>query len=241
MVVNTRGIVLRILKYSDSQNIIEVYTEAQGRVSFLLRIPKSRKSRIKSVLFQPLSLLLLEWNSRPTIQLQKLQNAKPAFLFTGIPYEPKKTAMALFLSEFLCGALREEQKNDAMFRYIFLSIEWLDRGVASCANFHLVFLLRLSRFLGFYPNLDNYRPGCFFDMQNSSFSAKEPPHPHFVSPQYASRLPILMRMRYETMHKFIFSRDERELLLKITNTYYRLHIPSFPALKSLDVLKEVFS
>ena len=241
MIVKTRGIVLRIVKYSDVQNIVEAYTEAQGRVSFLVRIPKSRKSRIKSVLFQPLSLLLLEWNSRPTVRLQKLQNAKPAVLFTGIPYEPGKTAMALFLSEFLCGALREEQKNDAMFRYIFLSIEWLDRNATSCANFHLVFLLRLSRFLGFYPNLDDYRPGCFFDMQNSSFSQKEPSHPHFVSPQYAARLPILMRMRYETMHKFIFSRDERELLLKITNTYYSLHIPSFPALKSLDVLKEVFS
>lgn len=49
-----------------------------------------------------------------------------------------------------------------------------------------------------------------------------------------------MRMNYETMHLFAMSRVERNRCLLIIIDYYRLHLPEFPPLKSLDVLKELF-
>ena len=52
---------------------------------------------------------------------------------------------------------------------------------------------------------------------------------------------LLMRMNYETMHLFTMSRLERNRCLVIMNDYYRLHLPDFPVLKSLDVLKELCS
>ena len=45
----------------------------------------------------------------------------------------------------------------------------------------------------------------------------------------------------ETMHLFAMSRAERNRCLTIINDYYRLHLPNFPLLKSLDVLKELFA
>ncbi|MEG1581413.1 MAG: DNA repair protein RecO [Bacteroidaceae bacterium] len=240
MLVKSLGIVLRTFKYNDTQNIVDVYTEAMGRVSFMVRIPRSRRATIKNVLFQPMAVLLLEWNARPTIQLQKVQTVKSAIPFSSIPYNQNKLSIALFLSEFLCGALREEQHNSSMFQYILMSIEWFDGCTDRCANFHLVFLLRLSQFLGFYPNLDQYHQGAYFDLLSSCFVDKQPLHHHYVNPTDACHLPLLMRMRYETLHKFVFSRQERERLLSVINDYYRLHIPSFPQLKSLEVLKEVF-
>jgi DNA repair protein RecO (recombination protein O) len=61
-----------------------------------------------------------------------------------------------------------------------------------------------------------------------------------LKPDEASRIRLLLRMNYETMHLFAMSRAERSRCLMVINDYYRLHIPDFPILKSIDVLKELF-
>ena len=50
----------------------------------------------------------------------------------------------------------------------------------------------------------------------------------------------LLRMNYDTIHLFAMSRGERNRCLAIINDYYRLHLPDFPILKILDVLRELF-
>lgn len=54
-------------------------------------------------------------------------------------------------------------------------------------------------------------------------------------------LPVLFRMNYPTMHLFRLSRRERQRILHVLNEYYRLHVPGFPELKSLEILQELFS
>ena len=105
----------------------------------------------------------------------------------------------------------------------------------------IVFLMRLSRFLGLYPNLEDYHTGDYFDLLNACFTSIRPQlHSSYINPEEAVRLRQLMRMNYETMHLFGMSRAERTRCLTIMNDYYRLHLPDFPALKSLEVLKELF-
>ena len=107
-------------------------------------------------------------------------------------------------------------------------------------SFHLVFLLRLTRFLGFMPNVETTQPGYYFDLRSSDFTAEQPLHPDFLEPRDAALVPLLMRMRYDNMRFFKFSGADRSRMLEYINLYYRLHLPSFPELKSLAVLKELF-
>lgn len=235
------GIVLHTLKYKDNALIADLYTEAAGRVSFLIPVPRSRKAAVKSVLFQPLALVELEAEVRPNASLCKVKEAKSLYPFSSLPYDPRKSAIALFLSEFLYRALREEAENRPLFAYLHHSILWLDACREGVANFHLVFLMRLSRFLGLYPNLENYSEGCYFDLLNAGFTSLRPlTHAYYLHPQEASRLLCLMRMNYDTMHLFAMNRAERMRCLEVINDYYHLHLPDFPELKSLEVLKELF-
>lgn len=95
--------------------------------------------------------------------------------------------------------------------------------------------------LGLYPNLEDYHTGDYFDLLNACFTSIRPQlHSSYINPEEAGRLRQLMRMNYETMHLFGMSRAERARCLTIMNDYYRLHLPDFPALKSLEVLKELF-
>lgn len=235
------GVVLHTLKYNDSSNIVDIYTREEGRMSFLVKIPRSKKSGVRSVLFQPLAIVELEADVRPNTSLHRVKEVKSLYPFSSLPYHPYKSSIAMFLAEFLFRALKEEAPNVPLFIYLQHSILWLDEcGERSFVNFHLVFLMRLSRFLGLYPNVDDYVPGCYFDMLNACFTPLLPTGGTFLKPEEASRIRLLLRMNYDTMHLFQMNRMERNRCLMVINDYYRLHLPDFPILKSLDVLKELF-
>ena len=101
--------------------------------------------------------------------------------------------------------------------------------------------MRLSRFLGLYPNLDGYLAGDYFDLLNAQFCRRPPLHGNYLHPEEAAAICRLMRMNYYNMHLFSFNRQQRIRCLEVLNDFYRLHIPSFPQLRSLEVLQELFN
>jgi DNA repair protein RecO (recombination protein O) len=240
MLAKTRGIVLHSVKYGEASLIVEVFTEMYGYMSFIVRIPKSRTGKIRKQLFQPMTILDMECDVRQSSRLHHLREARFAVPYLNIPFDAYKLSISFFIAEFLQHTLRSEQQNLPLFEYLVSSLWWLDGCLDSYSNFHLVFLMRLSRFLGFYPNLDGYGAGDYFDLRSSCFTIIRPSHSDYLEPVEASRIHIMMRMNYETMHLYTMSRDERNRCIEVMMSYYRLHIPDFPEMKSLSVLRELF-
>jgi len=241
MLIKSRAIVLRVRKYNDEGQIVDVFTEEEGRLSFFVRVSRSRRAAVRHTLFQPLALLWIGWNHRVGAQLQRLKSVRCAVPFSSLPYDSHKSAVGLFIAEFLGYAVREEAEPRIIYMYVASSVEWLDACRGGFSNFHLVFLLQLTRFLGFYPNVDCLPEGAlYFDLLNSCFSDVRPPHSHFLYPEDARWLPLLMRFRYETMHLLKLTGGMRSRLLGFINEYYSLHVPNFPQLKSLPVLQALF-
>lgn len=241
MLKHSRGIVLHTLRYSDEAIIAHVQTETAGHRSFLIRISRTRKGHSLHTLFQPLALLELTWEESANPSLCRPKSVVVSTPLTSLPFDPYKTTMALFLAEFLDHALRGEPASEALFEYIYYSVVWLDTASKDFANFHLVFLLRLTRFLGLFPKVTTTYNLPYFDLVSCTFHASKPAHPHFLPPEDTARLPVLLRMRYENMHLFHLQGNERNRFLQLINDYYRIHRPDFPELKSLSILREVFS
>ena len=240
MLTKTQAIVLHSLKYGESRLIVDVFTRTFGRQSFIVSIPKTSKGKIKKQFFQPLTLLEIETDIRPKLQLQKLNDVRLLTPFASIPFEPDKLAISLFVAEFLYYALRSEQRNELLYDYLEYSIMWLDGQQVNFANFHIVFLLRLTRFLGFYPNMDDYEDGDYFDLRESEFMRNPPVHRDFLHPEEAQKVQLMMRMDFPTMHLFRMSHNDRNRLLEISIKYYRLHLPDFPEMKSIEVLQALY-
>lgn len=240
MLEKTTGIVLRTIKYGDSSMIVDIYTSTHGMVPFMVRLPKSRKSSVRSVLFRPLSILEIDFDFRQKASLQHLRDVRMAYSYFSLPYHPYKAAMAMFLAEFLSRVLHRELSNEPLFNYLQYSLQWLDAAERAFSNFHLVFMTRLSRFLGFYPNVEDYRKGDWFDMMNACFVHSRPYHQAYLEPHEAALIPLFMRMNYDSMRFFSMNREQRNRYIEVLNEYYSLHVPEFPELKSLDVLKEIF-
>lgn len=221
--------------------IVDMFTEEAGRLSFIISIPKTSKGRIKKQYFQPMTLLEVEYDVRQNVQLQKLKDAHLLTAYTSIPFSPEKLALSLFIAEFLYHALRSEQQDKLLFAYVCDSMQWLDTVEVGFANFHLTFLMRMSRFLGFYPNLDDYVDGCVFDLRTATFSLQVPTHRDFLDSHDSQLIHTLMRMDFPTMHLFQLSHHDRNRITEVLLHYYRLHIPQFPELKSLGVLQELWA
>lgn len=240
MLTKTEAIVLHAFKYGETRMIVDMYTRVYGRLSFVVPLPKSPKGRIKKQFFQPMTLLTIEVDVRPRQQLQKLSHAAITLPLPSLQTHPSKLSITLFLAEFLYHALKGEQQNEPLFDYVISSLQWLDGAESGVANFHLVFVMRLSRFLGFFPYLDGYKPGCYFDLRASSFCLQPPVHRDLLMPDEAEKVQLMMRMDYATMHVFRLTQDDRRRLLEIVLNYYRIHLPAFPELRSLGVLMELW-
>ena len=241
MQIKTKAIVLHSFKYNDNRIIVDFYTLDCGRLSVAVTVSNSRKAKFRKTLFSPLTLLNIEVDVRQRAGLQKLIDASILCPMSSIPFQPEKTAIALFVAEFLCHALKGEQANMPLFDYIADGIQFLDLADDGFANFHIVFLLRLPLFLGFMPNLEGYAAGDLFDLRNSSFVSVIPPHRDYLASDEASLVNTMTRMNYRTMTLFQMSHNERNRLLDILILYYRLHLPDFPELRSLSVLREIYS
>lgn len=235
------GIVLRTVHYGDNSLIVDLFTEEHGRQSFVTSRVRSRRHVCSVSFWQPLSLVEFSALARPAGRLSRPTGVRAYYNYADLPFSPVKSTVALFLAEFLCAALGEERENVPLYRYVESSLQWFDmaRSPVAIANFHLAFLMHLSRFVGVYPNLET--PDRYFDLMAGCYCSCRPRHTHFLADDEACALPSLFRMDYSTAHLFRLSHGTRVRILHVLNDYYRLHLAGFPELKSLEVLRCVYA
>lgn len=240
MLHTTRGIILHTLSYNDKYVIVHAYTESFGRMSYLVARQRSRKSKVSHALFMPLSVLEMEVDHQLKRELQRIKETKVCYHLTEIASHPLKNVIALFTAEVIYRSVRTREADARLFQFLFESIRWLEMAEQGIANFHLVFLIHLVRYLGVFPNADSYQPGYFFDLLNGVFVSAPPAHAHYLNEQESVVFSRLLRMSYENMALYSFSRRERSDIIQRILEYYRLHLSDFPELKSLSVMQSLF-
>lgn len=239
MQAKTRGIVLGYIKYNDNSIIASIYTEEFGRQSFLISGIKSKKARIRLNLFQPLYLLNLDVDIKPGRTLQRIREMKVEVPFHSIPYDIVKSTQALFLAEMLGKALKEEEKNEPLFDFIFHAIAFFDTLQEGKVNYHILFLLKLSRLLGFFPN-NNYQKGYSFDLQNGCFTPDSLTYPNILTDELNEIMSDLIRCPLHELNKLNINATHREYFLNKTILYYSLHLDGITNIKSLQILHDIF-
>lgn len=240
MLETTQGIVLHYNRYNDDSAIVDIFTLSRGSVAFLVRDRRQQhKGGLHTTLLRPLNIIELVFDFRPSASLQRIQELHIAHCYTSLPYHPIKETVALFLSEFLHGALRSEIQNPDLYHYLLYSLQWFDAAHEGLANFHVAFLIRLTHYLGFWPNIKDKEALSYFDLRDSIAINAEPSHGFFIKGEEAAALPKLLRMNLRNMHKFRFTRQQRVRILDVLTLYYQLHVPEFRNLRSLAVLREI--
>lgn len=241
MLHKTRGIVFKTTDYGESSVIVQVFTEKFGLQSYIVNGVKKPKAKISRNMLQPLHLLDMVVYYKNTGSIQRIAELKNSPVLQSIPYDVIKSSIAIFLNEILYKAVRQQSAEEDLFDFIFNAIEWLDNQTEGIANFHLLFLVRLTRYLGFYPELQSTSHTDYFDMKDGIFTRYKPQGLSYLSPPHTQNFYNLLQCNFENLGKLLFNNDERRYLLNKLLEFYALHIEGFGSIRSHEVLEEVLS
>jgi DNA repair protein RecO (recombination protein O) len=239
MLHKTRGIVFKVTDYGESSVIVQVYTDKFGLQSYIVNGAKKPKAKIHRNMLQPLHLLDMVVYHKNNGSVQRIAELKNAPLLQSIPYDIIKSSVTMFLNEVLYKSIKQQNGDEALFNFIFHAIELLDHQTTNPANFHLIFMIRLTRYLGFYPDKNKPEGADYFDMKNGVFTRYKPESWQYLSPPHTQNFYSLLQHGFEGMENISLKNDERRYLLNKLLEYYALHVEGFGNIRSHEVLEEV--
>lgn len=238
MQVSTKAIVLSSLKYGDTSLIVRMFTRSDGLKSYLLKgVLSAKRGKLKSAYFLPLMQLEIVASHKNKGSLERILEAKVLVPYKSLHTNVVKNSVVLFLAEMLGNSIQEQEQDLALFNYLEYGLLWLDEHELN-PNFHLVFLLNLTKYLGFYPDT-HFRQASYFDLQEGSFSDKPTLNP-LIQGEILTHFKTLLGINFDALQTIKMKKAQRQELLKMVILYFRLHLHGFRKPKSLDVLNAVF-
>lgn len=239
MVETTKAIVFSSIKYAEADLIVTCYTQSNGLKTYLLRgILKSRKGRLKPSYFQPLTQLEIVANHKNKGTLESIKEVKVLHPYTTLHTDIVKSSLVLFLSEMLKNSILEQEPNQGLYLFLEASFQWLDHH-EDIANFHTLFLLKLTTYLGFNPDTsDVHLP--YFNLSEGSFVAEDFSI-YCETGQRVEMLKQLFGINFDTMSGVAFTKKQRRDVLDLMLEYYQLHLHDYKKPKSLAVLQQLFN
>ncbi|MFK7936188.1 MAG: DNA repair protein RecO [Saprospiraceae bacterium] len=239
MIIKTRGIIFKAIKYSETSMIVDIYTEEKGLRKYIISGVRSKRAKVSASLLQAMTLVDLVVYHREDREMTRIKEIRPAFIFQTIPFDIQRGAVGLFMIEVAQKAIRESEENYHLFQFLFESFAYLDRTEDSIANLHIHFLLELTTFLGFMPGEICSEEQPYFNLKDGVFVTYAPTHRHYLSKEDSAVLYQLLETAQRNCHQVRMNREMRKSLLKNLLIYYQLHIENFPTINSHTILQEV--
>lgn len=241
MLHKVRGIVLKTTDYSESSVVVQVLTDKFGMQSYLINGVKKPRAKIKMNMLQSLHLLDMVVYHKANTNIQRISEVRQTPVFKSIPYDVIKSSIVIFLNEVLYKSIRQQSADESLFDYIFNSIAWFDEVEEINPNFHLSFLLKLTRFLGFSPNGKRRNDQIYFDLQEGEFSSRVPVHPNYLNLDDALGFISLFNSPLENISEIKLNNTQRRFLLDKILVFYTLHTASFGVVQSHKILETLLS
>ncbi len=241
MILKTRGIIFRTVKYGETSVIADIFTEEKGLHTFIGGSVRTAKARMSFSLFQPMTVVdaVAYFRDDPNA-LNRLKELRAEEVFRAIPFDVRRGAVALFMAEICRKSIRESEENRELFRFILDNLLWLDSTPYPIANLHLHFLLSLSGYLGFQPQTElAIGQESFFDLKEGIFLPVPPAHLFYLEPIQTQQLLDLLAVPLDQCHMLALTRLERKALLQRLLQFYHLHVTGFTEINTPDILEMV--
>jgi len=239
MLVKTEAVVFSALKYGEADLIVKAFTKSSGLKSYLIRgVLKSKKGKLRVAMFQPLTHLEIEANHKDKGTLESIREAKVVTHYTSLHTEIAKSAIVFFIADILRSSVQEEEENVALFDFIVGASLWLDIN-STVANFHLLFLLKLSSYLGFYPD-DSETQHEYFNLMDGFFESTASSL-YCRSGEDIELLKLFLGTNFDALALIKRNHKQRTSFLNMLLQYYELHLQGFKKPRSLAVLNSIFT
>jgi DNA repair protein RecO (recombination protein O) len=222
MLQKTRGIVFRFTKFGETSIIVSIFTEQFGLQSYIVNGVRSKSAKNKIALYQPLTLLNLVVYHREHANIERIKEISCFHPYQSLTADVKKSTIAMFITEIVNKTIKEESHVQEIFSFLTDSLIAIDSLQTAFENSHLIFLIKLSRYLGFGVHHVNEIVGG-----------------RITDEETEKTLSVLITADYaDVIH---LSNQERKNILDLLLSFYADHIGNFGEIKSVQVLRETFS
>ena len=240
MLSKTNGIVLHHINYTESSVIAKIYTEQHGLQSYLIRGMRSSKSKTKISLLQHLSLVeVVAYHKKNSHGIKNIKEIKSNYIFQTLPYDIRKSTISLFINEIIYKSIQEEEANPALFNFLYHTIQILDIATENINDFHLMFMIQFTKYLGFFPQNNYSESNNIFNIQEGTFQTTRPLHNDYILSPLSYFIHMLMNTSFENIADTKLTRTQRRELLDKLIIYFRLHLTSLTKINSHLILQEV--
>lgn len=239
MVYSTESIVLGYINYSDTSIILKCFTEKFGVKSYLIKgIRSSKKRKLQLGQFNRLNIVDIESSHSKKGNLSYIKNVKSINSFQSINSNILKYNITLFISEILSSVIRHEQPDLKLFSFIKKSFMWFENS-ERFSNFHVLFLIYLTDFLGIQPenNTNNLK---HFDLENGNFNSICESS-NCIEGEVVEQLSLILGTKFDYSNNILNNVNQRRNMIDLILKYYEIHVPDFKRPKSLEILNELFS
>ena len=221
MTYKTKGIVLNFIKFKESSIICKIYTESFGLQSYIVNGVRS-SNKTKMSLFQPLTILDLVVYNKSSVNIQRLKEMKIDVIYMTNHTDIKKISVCIFLSELLSKILSNEPNQNEKFNFLYNSFLIYDSLEKNIKNFHIQFLLKLTKFFGFKISDSSQITKAYLNKKKPNDFVM-----NCISMDYNSKIHSNYSERNDVLNSLII--------------YFSQSLGVNIKLKSLQVLKEVFT
>ena len=241
MLVKTKGIIFRSVKYRESSLILDIYTRELGLMTYIINGVRKKNARTKAAILQLMNLVEMVVYDNGQREINRIKEVRPAFIYREIPFRIEKSSVGTFILEIVRKTIKEKEQNYQLFDFLESVFLYLDQTEQSSANFHLGFLVKFAEKIGFQPSDNFSQDRTFFDMREGDFVSSTPFHKDFFGLPATSILNDFLKSGLTNSHLIDIEKSLRHELLDYLISYYRIQIGDFGEIRSLEVFKDIFS
>ena len=144
----------------------------------------------------------------------------------------------MFLSEVLSNVITHQKRDIQLYNYIEESLIWYDINKSN-TYFHMIFLIELTRYLGFYPDIlsNNFK---YFNLEEGAYE-KSKTSKYSITGDSLNLLNQILGIKFDSNPLPTLNSNDKIEVLNIILVYYKLHNNNFKSIKSLEIVKNIFS
>lgn len=236
MDLETQGIILNRIEYSDTQQILKIYTKKFGARSFIVSIGKSKSSKSRGSILQPLNQVEIIALKNPRSDLLRIREIRLVMPYQSIPFHISKSVIILFLNEIIHKSIHEPEPDELCYKFISDSLMGFDNQKGQTTLFPLIFLIHFAGFLGFHLSGRHSEQTPVFDLQMGSFVKEKSIQAAIVEGSEAQELSQLMETPINGPFPAI--QHSRPLLHALVH-FFMIHNPQIREIKSLAIIRDL--
>lgn len=238
MILSTKAIILKNIKYGDSSLILHTYTEEKGLRNYIINGVRSAKSKIPAAAFQVGNLLDIVAYEKTEQQLNRIKEVNIQTVFKTIPFDIKRGATAQLMMEIVGKCIQEIEPNPILFQFLSDNLQHLDETTAPVKNYFLYFMIHLTNYLGFFPG-GVFRQNSYFDLKEGVYILEKSSTYHFIRPELSEKLYQFTLSNFENYPSIEMDRKSRNELFYELEKFYQFHIENLKPFECYRVWQEL--